>query len=191
MNQNVSDAQLVALALKEKDNFEKLIERYEAKLSRYVKRFTGLSNESTADILQEVFIKVYRNLNNFDQKLSFSSWIYRISHNEAINYLRKNKNNEVSLETDDENVVNLIEFLADDTNVEAEAIKEETKRTVWKILMKLSPKYREILILKYIEDKEYKEISDILRKPMGTIATLLNRAKKHFKKTAQKYDYQF
>lgn len=191
MNTEPNDAQLVALALKDKDKFAQLIDKYEAKLSRYIRRFTGLSVECIQDIIQEVFIKVYRNLNNFDQKLSFSSWIYRISHNESINYLRKHKNSEVCLETDDKDVVSLIEILADDTDVAFEAIKEETKRTVWKILMKLNPKYREILILKYIEDKQYKEISDILRKPMGTVATLLNRAKKHFKKVAQKHDYKF
>lgn len=181
-NMDVSDAQLVVLTLKNQEYFGDLIERYEKKLFRYIRRFTGLQKESIEDVLQEVFVKVYKNLNNFDEKLSFSSWIYRISHNEAVNYLRKHKNKEISLENDDENVTSLIEILSDGTDIVEDIKKDETKKHVWKTLMKLHPKYREILILKFIEDKEYKEISDILRKPMGTIATLINRAKKQFKK---------
>ena len=88
-----SDAELVLLALKNQQFFEHLVHRYEKKLARYVRRFSGLDNESTEDVLQEVFIKIYVNLNDYDASYTFSSWAYRIAHNETINFLRKNKKN--------------------------------------------------------------------------------------------------
>ena len=102
---NKSDNELVTLTLENKDNFSYLIERYEKKLYRYIWRLTGLSKECCEDILQETFIKIYRNINNFDQRLKFSSWAYRITHNEALNYVRKYKGEKtVGLESDDSDV---------------------------------------------------------------------------------------
>jgi len=86
---NLLDEDLVKLTLEKQDNFLYLIKRYEAKLSRYIRRIAGLNKEDTEDILQEVFIKVYQNLNSFDKDLKFSSWIYRITHNEVIDSYRK------------------------------------------------------------------------------------------------------
>jgi RNA polymerase sigma-70 factor (ECF subfamily) len=181
------DADLVLQTLKDKDNFALLIERYEKKLFRYIKRFTGLSNECSEDVLQEVFIKIYKNLNNYDPDLSFSSWAYRITHNEAINYLRKNKGNEtIAIETDDPDVVNLIDILEDDTDIHKETEQKELAEKVHKLLYRLPAKYRDVMVLYYLEEKNYSEISDILKKPMGTVATLLNRAKSKFRKIAKK-----
>ena len=78
------DEQLVQLSLNNQDYFYYLMKRYEIKLLRYIKRLTTVSPEEAKDIIQEIFIKVYRNLNGFNPKLKFSSWIYRIAHNEII-----------------------------------------------------------------------------------------------------------
>jgi len=182
-----TDAELVALTLNDQEVFLYLVNRYEAKLLRYIRRITGLSMECAEDILQEVFIKIYRNLNDFDPDLSFSSWVYRITHNEALNHLKKASNQKtVSLETDDKDTLSLIDVLQAETNIPKELDKKELQRKVRKIVSMLSPDFREILILRYLEEKDYKEISDILKKPMGTVATLVNRAKAQFKQIAEK-----
>lgn len=163
------------------------MERYEQKLLRYIKRLTGLQKESAEDILQEVFIKIFKNLNSFDQDLSFSSWAYRIAHNEAINHVRKYKGKEpIALENDDEDAASLINILESDSDVEAEVLQKETALKVRETLKQLPKKYRDVIILYYLEEKDYTEISDILKKPMGTVATLLSRAKKKFKELALK-----
>src|SRR5690606_8168284 len=89
MEQRYSDEMLVALSLEDKERFGELIERYESKLGRYIARLGIRTAEDRQDVLQEIFLKVYKNLNGFDPKLSFSSWIYRIAHNEAISWYRK------------------------------------------------------------------------------------------------------
>lgn len=187
-----TDEQLVAQALKDPDAFAPLVERYELKLSRYVRRFTGLNKQCTEDVIQEVFLKIYRNLNDFDAKLKFSSWAYRIAHNEAVNYLRKNRNKEtVALENDDEEIGRLIDVLEADVDVAGAAAKGELSRNVKKVLWRLAPKYREVLVLKYLEEKNYIEIGDILKKPQGTVGVLLKRAKEQFKQVARKHNIHF
>ncbi|MBN2307179.1 RNA polymerase sigma factor [Candidatus Peregrinibacteria bacterium] len=182
-----SDSQLVVLALKNQEKFEHLVERYEKKLSRYIRRITGLDTESIEDILQESFIKIYINLNDYDSDFSFSSWAYRITHNEAINYLRKNKKViTVALENDDEDTTNLIEVLKSEIDIEAEISQKDLVERIRKAISLLPDKYREVLILRYMEDLNYEEISDILRMPMGTVATTINRAKEKFKLIAEK-----
>ncbi len=182
-----TDSELVALTLKDQDNFEFLVDRYEKKLFRFVKRFMGFDNETVEDILQEVFIKIYVNLNDYDSDFSFSSWAYRIAHNETINHLRKNeKIKTVPLETDDEETGDLINILSSEINVAEDISKKDMNERVRKAIQMLPEKYREILLLRYIEDFDYKEISDVLKIPMGTVATQVNRAKEKFKEIAQK-----
>lgn len=182
-----SDAELVVLALKNQQFFEHLVRRYEKKLARYVRRFSGLENESIEDVLQEVFIKIYVNLNDYDASYTFSSWAYRITHNETVNYLRKNKRNiVVPLETEDEESKNLIEVLKSEIDVAEDASRKDMIERIRKAIGLLPEKYREILILRYVEDMDYRDISDVLRMPMGTVATTINRAKEKFRQVAEK-----
>ena len=144
---------------------------------------TNLDSEDIADVLQDVFIKVYKNLNNFDQELKFSSWVYRITHNQVISNFRKNKARPqtVPIEIDD----NIVHNLASDLDTGQLADLDYLRQNINVVLDKLDLKYREVLILKFLEDKDYKEISDILKKPVGTVGTLINRAKVKFKKALQ------
>lgn len=171
-----TDEELVALSLKDQKYFLYLITRYESKLIRYIRRISSATKEDAEDILQEVFIKVYQNLNDFDLSLKFSSWIYRICHNQVISNYRKIK--PVVLNEFPENIPS-------DSDLIREMDLKDMKKDVRRVLAELDIKYREVLILKFLEDKTYQEMSDILKKPMGTIATLINRAKKEFK---EKYE---
>ncbi|MBL4694829.1 sigma-70 family RNA polymerase sigma factor [Candidatus Gracilibacteria bacterium] len=177
-----SDQEIVKLSLEDSDNFLELMNRYEAPLLRYIHRLCRVSEHDAEDILQETFISTYQNLNNYDPQLKFSSWIYRITHNKAISHYRKNKNPSISL---DDNEV-LYKKLKSDLDLPTETEQKMEKERIGKILDTLSPKYRDVLVLKFLEDKDYTEISDILKIPMGTVATQINRAKKQLKKLIQK-----
>jgi len=168
------------------DAFYCIVENYSEKLLKYILRITDIDYEDAENLLQEVFIKVYKNINEYNSKLQFSSWIYRITHNLTIDYFRKNKDKiHISLETKDDNYKNLIELLDSWINIENDVNKKELNEKIKQILNKLDNKYKEILILKFLEEKNYDEISDILKIPIGTVATLINRWKKQFKQMAE------
>ena len=174
------DNELVELSLKNQDYFYCLILRYEDKLLRYIRRISSASKEDAEDILQEVFISVYKNLNDFDNALKFSSWIYRIAHNKTISHWRKIKARPKTVSGDNGEESGLFNFIADNNDLFKAIEKKYSSKQIREIIFNLDNKYREVLVLKFLEDKNYKEISDILKKPMGTIATLINRAKKKF-----------
>lgn len=165
--------------LKNEDFYGVLIERYQAKLTRYVRRISNFSDDDIEDILQNVFIKAYRNLNDFDRDLKFSSWIYRITHNEVISQFRKRQarpQNVIAVE--DEKVVN--RFSAN-INLEKDIDNDFLSKKIAEGLARVAPKYREILVLRFMEDKSYEEISNILKKPVSTVGTMLRRAKEKLK----------
>ncbi len=172
-----SDEELVKLTLKDKEQFGQIVERYEAKLRRYITRIGVRNQDDQLDVLQEIFLKVYRNLNSFNSTFSFSSWVYRISHNEAVSwYRKKNVRPEGHLIADSEE---LLSFLSGNMETADEAFdKTINAENVNNAILRIPKKYKEVLILRYFEHKEYDEISDILRIPVGSVGTLLHRGKK-------------
>jgi len=175
-----TDEELVALTLKDKENYRYLMERYEKKLMRYIMRISGIKREDAEDVLQESFIKAYQKINDFDFSYKFSSWIYRIAHNETFTHLRRKKSRPKVIDSEFSSII--IDSLRDDLNVEKEIDKKYLAKHLSEIMSVIGEKYRIVLVLKYLEDKDYQEISDILKKPMGTVATLLKRAKEQLKK---------
>lgn len=173
-----SDEELVVESLKNQQAFAVLVERYQAPLTRYIQRLTNVNTQDAEDLLQEVFIKIYYNLNGFDTTLQFSSWAYRITHNVVISEHRKKSvrphGNQIDIEQ------SVLEQFASELDAGKLTDAHLLKENLHKILDRLPPKYKEVLVLKFLEEKEYKEISDILQKPMGTVATLISRAKKAF-----------
>lgn len=158
----------------DQDSYGALIERYEKKLTRYGRRFL-YDYDDIEDVVQEVFLKAYTHINSFDTKRSFSSWIYRIAHNEYINVLKKKKST---------SFFSLFEFdtffphLVAGKSPYDEAIEKEEKVRVENAVAKLDVKYKEPLLLFLYEDKSYEEISDILEIPKATVGVRIMRAKK-------------
>lgn len=179
LDDSYSDKDLVEMTLREKSSFGFIVDRYEGKLRRYIVRL-GIKNEDQLDVLQEVFIKAYKNLNSFDKDLSFSAWIYRIAHNEAINWYRKLKvRPEGNLVIDSDEVLN---FIKETTETPDEIFdKDLDAKILNQALSEIKEKYREVLILRFFEGLEYEEISDILKIPVGSVGTLLYRGKKQLK----------
>lgn len=190
--EDLTDEQLVDLSLEDNKNFYYLMKRYEEKIGNYISRITNVNREGAEDILQEIFIKVYKNLYGFNKKFKFSSWIYRIAHNEAISYYRKNRKTfeTLSLDMDDQNHDSLTAILSDDFDIEEDQISKEKADIIKQVFSELSPKYREIMVLRYLEEKSYDEISDILKKPPGSVATLISRAKSNLRKIMQKRKFE-
>ncbi len=174
--QKISDEKLVVLT-REKDSelYGEIVKRYQDKLLRYVRRLTNNSPDSE-DVVQNSFIKAYKNLYEFDPRRKFSSWIFRIAHNESINFIKKYNREILAGDRDylfeiESHKKTPGEHL--DAKINAEKLQEG--------IGNLPIKYKDILVLFYLEDKNYSEISDILRLPMGTVATRLNRGKKLLK----------
>lgn len=183
-----NDEELVSLSLRDQEFFLCIVKNYEAKLARYIARISNFSAEERQDILQEIFIKVYKNLNAFDNSLKFSSWIYRIAHNETISHFRKSKSRPQIVAIGEDN--RLIENLASDLDLEKEIDHNILTEKIITLLGLIDYKYREVLILRFLEDKSYQEISDILKKPQNTVATLINRAKKKLIDQIQKTNFK-
>ena len=179
ITEKTTDEELVARTLENPEIYALLVERYEKKLLRYIMRILTGTKEDAEDILQDVFLSAYKNLNDFDQDLKFSSWVYRIAHNKVISHFRKvtARPKTMTYEGDSQ----LLNILASEEDIAKSLEKRHDAGEVRNILDELDEKYREVLFLKFLEEKDYKEISDILEKPMGTVATLINRAKKQFK----------
>ncbi|KKQ46448.1 MAG: RNA polymerase sigma-70 factor, ECF subfamily [Candidatus Moranbacteria bacterium GW2011_GWC2_37_8] len=182
--QEMTDEQLVQRTLDNPDAYVFIVERYEEKLLRYIMRISAGSREDAEDTLQDVFLSAYKNLNDFDQNLKFSSWIYRIAHNKVISHFRKvtARPKTMTYEGDSQ----LLNILASEEDIARNLEKKYTAEQVRQTISQLDSRYREVLVLKFLEEKDYKEISDILQKPMGTVATLINRAKKQFKENSLK-----
>jgi RNA polymerase sigma-70 factor, ECF subfamily len=159
-----------------RERYAELVKRYEDKLMRYA-TYILRDEQKARDAVQDSFIKAYINLNSFDVKKKFSSWMYRIVHNESMNSIKKN-HKEVPLIQD-------MDFESDE-NIEHDFTKKEIVEKAHTCLGKMPIIYSEPLSLHYLEDKSYEEISDILRIPMGTVATRINRAKGIMKNICQK-----
>ncbi|HUZ92704.1 MAG TPA: sigma-70 family RNA polymerase sigma factor [Candidatus Paceibacterota bacterium] len=170
---DASDEKIAVLAVADDRYFEILMERYEEKLRRYVMRFINCSVHDAQDIVQETFIDAYRNLNGFNADLKFSSWIYRIAHNEAVSHVRHGAARPTVAMEDEK-----LETLASEINVEGELEKKMDDAKLREAINRLDAKYKEVIVLRYFEEKSYEEISDILRKPAGSVSSLVVRAKR-------------
>lgn len=156
----------------DRESFGLLVDRYRAKIERYVRRFLFSADEAE-DIVQEVFIKAYINIRSFDVKRKFSSWLYRIAHNESINALKKKGREKISFIDFD---VMLPQLAAKET-ADAGLHRDEMRQMLDQSLEKLSAKYREPLALYYFEEMDYREIADILRIPVATVGVRLRRGR--------------
>lgn len=180
---SLSDEDLVKESIQDIQAFEVLIQRYEGRLLRFIIRISSAGTAEAEEILQEVFLKVWKNLNDFRDDMPFSSWVYRITRNQVISQHRKNisrgESEKVSYDPDIFDIEGTTDILSEvDAAHRAQIIRD--------VLDLLPEKFKEVLILRYLEGQSYDEIGDILRKPPGTIATLLSRAKKAFKEAIER-----
>ena len=175
----LEDNILVEKTFVDPEVFGILIDRYTPKLLRYIRRITNVSAEDAEDILQDIFIKAYQNLRGFDTSLSFSSWMYRIAHNTVISRHRKLQARPQSIYGD--MATDILEKVASELQTDAAVLLAGDRQVLETAMNDLPLKYKEVLVLRYFEEYSYDEIADIIKKPPGTVATWINRAKKKLK----------
>ena len=178
MEQETDEQIAVRVQRGENDAFGALIERYQDKLMRYARKFLS-DPDDASDIVQDTFIKAYRNLQSFDASRRFSPWIYRIAHNEFINALKKRRAGNVMFTIDFDT---LFPHLAATDTADSFALERDMRETLEHELGRLDPKYREPLILYYLEGMDYKAISEVLQIPVSTVGVRLARARAALKK---------
>ena len=149
--------------------FEQLVTAYQGNVYRSALRMCG-SAAAAEDVAQEAFLAAWRNLPQFRGDSRFSTWLYKLTTHAAIDYLRREKRHEVS-DIDDVTVAD------DASNPQETAERREAQSAVRRALMALSPEYREIVLLRYMQELSYEEISSLLKLPPGTVKSRLSRAK--------------
>lgn len=179
----ISDETLAILVrTKNQELYRELVERYQNKIIKYVSYLINDKNQAL-DVAQEVFLKAFINLWDFNPNLKFSSWLYRIAHNEAINFIKKYKK-EVFFEPE-----RMPEVEDDKSNILENLKNKELTELISRGLKDLPLSYREPLALYYLEEKSYLEISDILRLPINTVGVNILRGKEKLRLIFQKNGY--
>jgi len=180
----MDDSQLVKFAKEGRlEAFKSLTAKYKDKIYNIAFSFTANAHDS-ADIAQNVFLKVFFNLNSFEEKSAFSTWLYRIAVNECCDALKKRRPQTLSLDQEIKNAQGL--FLADileDKSPGAEKIllDAETQNFVRRCLGKLAEKYKTVLILIDIEDLSYEEAAQVLKINVNALKVRLFRARAKLK----------
>jgi RNA polymerase sigma-70 factor (ECF subfamily) len=170
----VADCDLVERALAGTDaGFEELVRRYQRPIVSYVYRMTG-DYEAALDLTQEVFIKVYNSLARYRSEYKFSTWIYRIAHNAAIDYLRRTGPRTQELETGDGYERPIPSRLM---TPEQESERKERRAEIEDVIRALPPAYRELIILRHGHDLSYDEIAEVTGLPLGTVKNRIFRAR--------------
>ena len=156
--------------------FEELVRRYQRPISAYVYRMVG-DYEAALDLTQEIFIKVYGSLSRYRSEFKFSTWIYRIAHNSAVDYLRKSSGRERSLVNGTESDQYDLPIESGSLSPEQESEREERRLEIESIVRSLPAAYRELIVLRHSQDLTYEEIVEVTGLPLGTVKNRLFRAR--------------
>jgi RNA polymerase sigma-70 factor, ECF subfamily len=140
------DGELVELAKKGKENYRFLMQRYQDKLKRYIVRISGARQEDAEDVLQNVFIKAYQNLNDFDTSLKFSSWIYRIAHNETVSYLRRVSARPKIIDPEKSSLI--IDLTGSHLDIIKDLDRKITAEKLAQAIKMIDKKYQDVLVLR-------------------------------------------
>ena len=171
------DVELVQTAVAGREaSFEELVSRYQRPIAAYVYRMVG-DYDSALDLTQEVFIKVYNSLSRYRSEFKFSTWIYKIAHNAAIDHLRRHAVREHALtgSVDGDRVEVAIESRR--LTPEQESERRERCSEIESVVQLLQPSYRELIVLRHSHDLSYDEIAEVTGLPLGTVKNRLFRAR--------------
>lgn len=163
--------------------FEELILKHEKIVYNVALRMMNHS-EDAKDISQEVFLKAYRNIANFDERSAFSTWLYRITTNTCIDEMRKRKGKQsYSLEEELENEDGTMQRqIADEGDTPEESLlREERKSEILQALENLSAEHKAAVVLRDVKGLSYEEISEILELSLGTVKSRISRARNQLK----------
>ncbi|MFN2598234.1 MAG: sigma-70 family RNA polymerase sigma factor [Pyrinomonadaceae bacterium] len=174
----LADPALVRRAIRGRDDgFEELVRRYQRPIVSYVYRMTG-DYESALDLTQDVFIKVYGSLARYRPEYKFSTWIYRIAHNTAIDHLRRQTTREQELSVKSADGETYERPVASDAPTpEQLSERAERRAEIEDVIRQLPASYRELIILRHAHDMSYDEIAEVTGLPLGTVKNRIFRAR--------------
>ena len=156
------------------DAFEQLVEAYRNQVFRLALRMCG--NEADADeVAQEAFLSAWKGLPNFRGESRFSTWLYQLTTHAVIDLMRREKRQAAAEDIDE------ITTADDGPSPQQQAGRAETRREVRAALMQLPEEYRQVLLLRFMQELSYEEIGQTLKLPAGTVKSRLNRAKAQLK----------
>jgi len=158
------------------DGFEELVRRYQRPIVGYVYRMLG-NHESALDVTQEVFIKVFNSLDRYSSEYKFSTWLYRIAHNAAIDHMRRNSINTQSLETENADGTYQLQIESPGPTPEQDRERSEWRTQIDAIVKCLPTPYRDLIVLRHSQELSYDEIAEVTGLPLGTVKNRLFRAR--------------
>ena len=172
--------------------WEEIVQRYHRRIYNICYRFAG-SGDDAQDLTQEVFIKMYRTLNSYDvDRGAFMTWVTTVTRNLLVDHFRKTKQERLtdSLDTTSsghEDAMPLSEQIPDrGPSPDSRVQSREAKETVHEALQKLSPELREAVILRDLQDMDYREIATVLKVPEGTVKSRINRGRAELARLLQR-----
>ncbi len=177
---SLDDAAVVGAALKGRSEAcEEIVRRYERPIFGLIARMVR-DDAQAEDLTQDTFLKMFRALARYDPAMRFSSWLFRIAHNTAIDYLRQRKLLVAMPVDDPDDESDPLQSLPDPSAISPErsAERAELAAAVDSALDRVRPDYRAVLVLRYQEGLEYQDIADILGAPLGTVKTFLHRGRR-------------
>jgi RNA polymerase sigma-70 factor, ECF subfamily len=193
----LEDAQVVGMLVRrcvagDAVAWEEIVQRYNRRIYNICYRFAG-SADDAQDLTQEVFIKMYRTLNSYDmERGAFMTCVTIITRNLLVDHFRKSKQDRVTDSIDaapseHEDATPLSDKIQDRTPTpDASAQNRETRETVHRALQKLSPDLREAVILRDLQDMDYREIATVLHVPEGTVKSRINRGRAELARLLQR-----
>ena len=188
---NLPDADVVLLAQQGRDAaFRELLRRYERPVFSLVFRMVR-DRDTAEDLAQESFIKVLNNIDRYRPEFKFSSWLFKIANNVAIDHLRKRTVDTVSLEgsryatTTAEAESSAIPVASKDQSALEEMESKELGGAIEKAVASLRPEYRACILLRHVEDRSYEEIAATLDLPLGTVKTYIHRARHELRRALE------
>jgi len=182
-----TDPDLIALARKGSEKaYRELLGRYQRPVFSLVYRMVR-DRELAEDIAQETFVKVFNHLGSYNPKYKFSSWIFKIASNLAIDHLRKKEPETISLDgsrnaqTAEQMEATRITVESRDENPEEFVEARELGAEIEQAIGELRPEYRTAVLLRHVEGRPYEEIAEIMDIPLGTVKTYIHRARTELK----------
>ncbi|MFI5181630.1 MAG: RNA polymerase sigma factor [Thermoanaerobaculia bacterium] len=173
------DADLIRRILAGDDSqFETLVTRYQTRVFRFITRFTR-DAEDARDVAQEVFLKVYGALDGYDPRYRFSTWLFRIAGNAAIDHLRRRRGRTIPLETlpDQDGETHRIDPRDERPDPLEDLSRHRQRQAIDAAIEKLPDDYRELISLRHYGELPYEEISELKGMPLGTVKNKLFRAR--------------
>lgn len=173
----LSDIELIARAIRgREDGFEELVRRYQRPITNYVFRMLN-DYDASLDVTQEVFIKVYNSLGKYSSEYKFSTWLYRIAHNAAIDHIRRKSPNQQSIEAENGDGSYQLQIESPNPTPEQDRERSEWRTEIAAVVKCLPAAYRELILLRHSQDLSYDEIAEITNLPLGTVKNRLFRAR--------------